>query len=277
MVTGIIYVWYYDTLYFAPSYNSVASNGQKQDKSIMNRNLLDALPDPQGMDFDALLCWVNARVEAIRQTAFTPDLQNTFACVTLDTLPEHPLGVEALASWRKFFLATLVADWVSYGRPSDRADFSRLKYIMSSAYRTTRLWGCRLADGSFAPVGYTTWYPIAQFVFEGVLRHQVDLNDRGIFAPLRFADLDKVDYAYVFNISLVEGLINTPCSKKPILELIRDGVRHPETNVLAVTVAEQGRKFSDIMGFEQAGEITVQGEKELLFVRRAERAHKTKL
>jgi hypothetical protein len=235
----------------------------------MNPSMLNDIPDPQGESFDDILNWVQSRIAAIRQTAFTLDILETFAPVELTEDFVHPCGPEASAEWRRFFLATLLADWACYDKPVDRADFSRLKYIMTSAYRTTRLWGCRLADGKFTPLGYTAWYPIPKFIFDGVLNNRNEINDRGMILPARFIKPQDVRYGYVFNISVARELFNSPCTKE-LGFAFRDELENlPLINFLAIGVNPATEKLFKIGKFVSTGSITMQEESETLYVRRS--------
>jgi hypothetical protein len=236
---------------------------------MMNLNMLNDVPDPQGESFEDTLNWVQSRIAAIRQTAFTPDILETFASVELKEDFTHPCGPEASAEWRRFFLATLLADWASYDKPVDRADFARLKYIMTSAYPTTRLWGCRLADGKFTPLGYTAWYPIAKFVFDGVLNNRDEINDRGMILPARYIGQQDVRYGFVFNLSVVPELFNSPCTKE-LGFAFRDDLKNlPHVNFLAIGVNPAYEKLFKIGKFISTGSISIEGENETLYVRRS--------
>ena len=231
--------------------------------------LLSDIPDMQGESLDAIMTWTDGRLAALEATVFTPDVNATFAPVELPGDFAHPCGAEGFPEWRRFFLATLLADWACYERPVDRVDFPRLKYIMSSSHRYFRLWCCRLPDGQVTPVGYSAWYPIAKFIHDGVLHNHEDIDDRGAFLPLRFVKPNDIRYGYVFNISIVRQLRNTPFSARMIRAFQRDGARFSHVSGMAVTVDEAGRKFSRIGQFSQLGDITVQGESEGLFVRKS--------
>ncbi len=235
----------------------------------MNLGLLDDIPDPQGESFNGLLNWVEKRIEAVRHTKFSPQILDTFAPIELDETFSHPFGPEGSATWRKFFLATLLADWTNYEKPADRADWGRLKFIMTSAYRTTRVWGCRLADGKFTPVAYTSWYPVAKFVFEGALRNPAEINDRGIFMPLRFAKPADIRHGYVFNISIAKEFFNTPCSQKLGLAFKTDLEALPHAGFLAIAVdPEDSKRLFQLGNFTPAGSLSIQGEDEALYVRK---------
>ncbi len=234
----------------------------------MSVNILTDVPDPQDHGLDATMHWLNSRIDAVRHTKFTPEIIATFAPIELLTDFSHPCGPEAFAEWRRFFLATLLADWCSYDTPVDRVDFARLKYIMTSAYRYTRLWCCRFPDGQMTPVGYSAWYPIAKFVYDGILQNAAEVNDRGMIMPLRYVEQKDMRYTYVFNASIAKELRNTHCSRRLVRALQRDNLRLGHAHVLAATVAEDGQRLSRIAKLASAGDITVQGMRETLYVRK---------
>ncbi len=229
---------------------------------------LDDIIDPQTCSADEVLDWIDSRIAAIAATDFTQGVTGSFTEHRLTEEFAHPLGAEASPSWRRFLLATLLADWACYDRPVDRVDYPRLKYIMSSSHRYVRLWTCRLADGQVTPVGYSAWYPIAKFIHDGVLSDHGSVDDRGAFMPLRFVAPEDVRYGYVLNISIVGKLRNTPFSGRMIRAFQREAAQHPDVGLIAVTVDEAGRKFSRIANFDHHGDITVQTEPEGLFVKR---------
>ncbi len=268
-------MWYYDTSFFRHAQDfscdigTVGVNSRPshalQKKISMNLNVLEDILDPGMQNFDDILFWVNERIRALRQTVYSEELTQTLIPVELKEKFSHPFGVEASPVWRRFFLAALVADWACYDNETNRADFARLKYVMTDAYRTTRLWFCKLADGTHAPVGYTAWYPIAKFVFEGAINATPDIADRGIFMPLRFVEPEDARYAYVFNISIIKELIGTPCSRKLALALERED--RPHLGAIAVAVGKQGHEFLKRMRFAAVKDIYVRGEKETLYAR----------
>ena len=235
--------------------------------AAMDLSPLDDIPDPQGQSSEEILDWVNRRVVDARTIAPTPETIASFAPVELSESAAHPFGAEGDATWRRFFLATLVADWACYEREVDRVDFPRLKYIMSSASRYFRLWCCRLPDGSSVPVGYSAGYPIPKFVFDGIMRDHAGIDDRGVFLPQRFIQPDAIRHAYIINVSIAAPLRNTSCSVKMLRAMQRDGKRLGNASAMAITVDEAGSRFSRIGGFSRMGEIIVGGEREALFVR----------
>lgn len=233
-------------------------------------DILENIPDPQSMDYDALVAWVEEKIAIMRQLVDAPEAAENASPYELPSIKEHPCGAEANLVWRKFFLATLLADWACYGSVVDRADYARLKYIMTSAYPYFRLWFCTMPNGEVLPVGYTGWYPIAQFVYEALRDNPNQIDDRGIFMPLRFADRNNIRYAYAFNISIINELRNTSCSRRMIRAYVKDERSLKGTAIAAITVGKDGVKFSNLAGFRESGAVEVQGESETLFLKDAE-------
>lgn len=233
----------------------------------MSLNNLNDIPDPQGASWEATLAWVNERIAAIRQAVFTPDVLESFTSVELNEDFPHSWGPEASPTWRRFFLGTLLADWACYDKPVDRVDVPRLKYVMSCAYRTFRLWVCRLPDGQLTPVGYTAWYPISKLIYDSATEKPDLIKDRGLFMPLRYSDIKDTGHAFAFNISLIKELRHTSSSRKVCLAFHNELAKHPLTNFLAAVVSEEGKTFFQTENFVPAGAITRQGDPEFLYVR----------
>ena len=233
---------------------------------------LNDILDPQGQSFEAIKRWIDARIAAINATDFTPEITDTFAPIELAEKFANELvgefGAEASPEWRRFFLGTLLADWACYDGPVDRVDFPRLKYIMSSSSQYFRLWCVTLPDRQVTPVGYSAWYPISKFVYDGVMASPEGIDDRGAFLPLRFVKRENIQYGYGLNISIVKQLRNTVCSHRLVRAYWRDAAKLPNVAGMAVTVDVAGRKLSHLLGASHLGDITVQGESEGLFIRK---------
>ncbi len=229
---------------------------------------LEDILDPQGQSFEAIGRWINTRIAAINSTDFTPEIMASFTPVELTEKFESRFGAEDSPVWRRFFMATLLADWACYEKPVDRVDFPRLKYIMSSSAQYFRLWCVTLPDGQVTPVGYSAWYPISKFVYDGVMSAHSGVDDRGAFLPLRFVRREDIRYGYGFNISIIKQLRATTCSHRIIRAYRRDATTLPNVAGMAITVDAAGRKLSHLLGASHLGDITVQGEAEGLFVRK---------
>ena len=231
-------------------------------------SFLSDIIDPQDHSFAQLKDWIDARLATIAAADPSPDMIASFVPIELTQTVTSDFGTEASPEWRRFFLATLLADWACYDAPVDRVDFARLKYIMTSSSQYFRLWCATLADGTMMPVGYSAWYPIAKFVYDGVMAAHEEIDDRGAFMPLRFIAPEDARYGYAFNISVIKQLRNTVCSRRIIRAYQRDSARLNHVGGFAVTVDVPGRKMSRMSGLDHHGDITVQGSTEGLFVRK---------
>lgn len=234
----------------------------------MSLSILDDIVDPQHESYEKLLVWINQRLDSIRSNDFSSDDVEACSAVELREDFTGCFGPEGHSVWRRFFLAVLMADWACYEAEVNRADFARLKYIMTSSYKYFRLWMCRLTDGTMAPVGYTAWYPISKAAYECAMNVNADINDRGMFMPLRFANEECIHYAYAFNVSIIKQLRNTKCSSRLVRAYQKDGKAFKHIGAVAVTVDEPGKKFSRIGGFARVRDISVMGEIESIFVRK---------
>ncbi len=209
--------------------------------------LLSNFPDPAALSHDELLAWLGEKVRLMNSMVYSPDVLATFGSVELAELAPHALGAEASPEWRKFFLAALLADWACYETPVDRVDFARLKYIMTSAHPYFRVW-CVKVSNEILPVGYSAWYPIAPFVFNALQKDPSQINDRGIFMPLRFVKSEEIKYAYAFNISIVKPLRNTVYSRRVIRAYQQDAKRFPSASIATITVTGDGTRMATIGG-----------------------------
>jgi len=229
--------------------------------------VLDTFPDPDSFSYDELVAWIDAGITRLRRTSFSPDVLKSCQPYVFSEDSAHVCGAEASPAWRRFFLATLFADWACYEALVDRADYARLKYIMTSAARYFRVWMCTLPDGQILPVGYTGWYPIARFVYDGLQRDPSQIDDRGIFMPLRYVAPEDIRYAYAFNISIIKELKNTSCSRQMIRSYQKDARSLGKAGIAAITVGADGAKLSSMTDFKKSGTVTVQGESETLFLK----------
>jgi hypothetical protein len=84
---------------------------------------------------------------------------------------------------------------------------------------------------------------------------------------LRFIELKNIRWAYIFNFSITKELSHTSCSKLLLSTFLSDGALQPNIGALMITVSSEGNNFAQREHFIPAGEITVQGETETLYVR----------
>ena len=236
----------------------------------MNLDCLRDIPDPQGLSFDTLKIWIDQRLIALRACSFTPEMTLSFTPCEWHEEFSSPFGVEASPTWRRFFIAVLLADWACYDVPLDRIDYARLQYIMTSAAPYMRAWFCRLPDGQMTPVGYTGGYPISKMIYDAVREDQSCVDDRGVFLPRRFlgaGDVHKAYAVYGLNISIIPQLRNTLCSRRMIRAFQRDAAMFKDAKILAITVDVAGQRFAKLTKLNHMADVDVQGHREGLFIR----------
>lgn len=235
----------------------------------MTSDFLQTFTDPHSLSDLTLKRWVEDKLALLRNATYGADVTGSFTSCTLDTLPDDAYGAEASPAWRRFFLGVLLADWACYEKPVDRIDVTRLKYIMSSAYQYFRLWTCRLPNGEVLPVGYTGWYPVAADVFENLVNDPTQIADRGAFVPLRGGATSTPSHLYMLNASIIVPLRNTLCAHRMSQALRVEWRQMRHAHVAAITVADEGNQLAEMSGLRKICNITVQGDVESLFVRRA--------
>lgn len=104
-------------------------------------------------------------------------------------------------------------------------------------------------------------------MFESLRNDPSQIDDRGVFMPLRFVKPEGISSAYLFNISIIEPLKNTICAQRMIRSFQREKLKYKNVkNISAITVSPEGMKFSTLGQLQAAGEVTVQGESETLFL-----------
>jgi hypothetical protein len=176
---------------------------------------------------------------------------------------EGPLGCYASADWRRFALAAFIADWASYPRDADRADFARMMSLVAVFPAGFRVW---MADvgGASLPVGYTGWYPIPAHVFD-TLRHKPDvITHRRQIVPLTAMEPGGTSL-YLFNYSVVPQLKRTPCSATLLRALADDLRRIAPKGIAAITVSEDGARVARRFGLSHRGEMHSEGEIEQVY------------
>lgn len=226
------------------------------------------LPDPNLLTVDELLSWVESKVRYLHQAVY--DKNTIEGCYSEEWHNWQEEGVpigEASASWRRFFVATLLADWACYDKSIDRADVPRLRSVLLSAYRFFRLWFCLFPDGERLPVGYSGWYPISSDLFERLKSNPSLITDRGAFKPLDVSTGEAVKYAYGFNVSIIKPLQNTLVSRRLLRAYCKDAFKLGDVGIAAITVGDAGSRFSELLKLRPSAKLVVEGDVEELFLR----------
>lgn len=174
-----------------------------------------------------------------------------------------PLGPLASAPWRRFALATLLADWACYHRPRDRVDVARLLSVLWRFPRGFRVWLGKIGE-DWLPVGYTGWYPIAPALFHRLGTDPASIAHRGAIEPLSAIDPGGT-YVYLFNYSIVPPLRHTAHSATLLKALARDIAGLPLAGAAAITLSPDGARVAERFGLSHVGEISIDGEPELVY------------
>jgi len=224
---------------------------------------MDTLKDiPDFSDWPHAKSWVNNRLAAIASCDFDDKVRASFTPHVLTPQDGGDVfGYFENPEWRRFVLGTFAADWASYTTKGDRVDWARLAFVLSLFPAGFRLWTCRFADGSIAPVGYTGWYPIAKNVFDLMRNEPESITHRGVMFPLRSVSEDGA-YVYLFNYSLVPQLRGTEQSRLMLKTYADDIAKVKSLGRGAVTVSGPGAKVAERFGLKLRGEMVFEGERE---------------
>src|SRR5262245_65153468 len=204
--------------------------------------------------------WVADRLDLLRRTAFDPALRTTFAA--LEAPPpasfDAALGPYGSPKWRRFALAAFLADWACYEKPAHRVGFTQLMYVTSVFPAGFRVWMCRWPDGSWVPVGYTGWYPLAEPVYLTLAKSPASANYRGAAVPLRTLAA-RGNYLFLFNYSIVAPLKTSPESRMMMKSFAEQLATIDTAGMAAVTVSEDGSRVARRFGLQYAGDMVAGG------------------
>jgi len=169
------------------------------------------------------------------------------------------LGHYASEKWRKFVLATFMADLLSYNTPVDQVNFERLLFVMHAFPQGFRTWWIQLANDSWIPVGYTGWYPMLETTFELFERNPEKLKDRMVVPQL------SSHYLYLFNFSVVPTLKKTPFSRLLMKGFLKDINEQQAQGLACITVSEDGVRVANSLEMSCKGHLTIDGIAEDVF------------
>ena len=224
---------------------------------------LGSVPDLS--DWPTANTWINARLRALAKESFSPSVRATFTSVTPTVHSDPTFGPYASSEWRKFALATFLADWATYDAPADRADFPRFLYVAGTFPAGFRLWMCRLDDGLYTPVGYTGWYAVSKSIFDLLAARPETITHRGFMAPLPRLDPGG-SFIYLFNASIVPQLRNQSDQSRLLMKQFADDLAEiPKKGLASVTVSQDGARFSSRFGMCHTGELIVDGSSEHIY------------
>lgn len=226
--------------------------------------LLETVPDFSS--WDTALLWLEQGRKQVSN--YIPKNVSSNEMVSMDwsdveQKSQSPLGMYSVENWRKFVLATFLADLVSYENPVDQVSFDRLLFVMHAFPKGFRTWWVKLSDGSWWPVGYTGWYPMLQTMYElfekkpGALKNRIVVPDVGG---------DRSGYLYLFNFSVAPGWKKTLLAKNLMKTYVQDIIEQKALGLACITVSEDGMRLAKRLGMECSGQLTIDGSVEGIYV-----------
>lgn len=222
----------------------------------LSNTLLNLIPDYH--DADAAT-WIQTSLK--KSKAITPEMAKDAEVTSLQwenifQRPDSPFGLHASINWRKFVLATYVADLASYEKPVDQVDFNRLLYVMNAAPGGFRVWWIKPKGQEWIPAGYTGWYPMLSTMYNVFKCAPETLVDRTV-VPTKDSKL-----LYLFNFSVAEQLKKTALSRALMTQFAQDIERQKAEGLACITVSEDGARIAKRFGLKQSGYLTIEGSKE---------------
>lgn len=211
--------------------------------------------------------WINQGLTNAQQ--MTPKLasETEFLALDLDDIEKErnfPFGLYASEKWRKFVLATFLADLVSYPTPIDQVNFDRLLYVMHAFPQGFRTWWMRLPDHSWWPAGYTGWYPMLETMYELFQKNPEKLKDRTVVPD---ATKRPNPYLYLFNYSLAPQLKKTALSKALMESYVNDISKQNAKGLACITVSEDGIRVAERLGMVCKGYLHLDGSTEGVYTK----------
>ncbi len=214
------------------------------------------------MSFEQLLScvpdctsWEKARMWLEQGRHGVPHLDPTQEAISLEwpvgtTRPPDCFGLYADPNWRKFVLATFLADLVSYHVPADQVSFDRLLYVMHAFPEGFRTWWMQDAKRVFWPVGYSGWYPMTKDAFTHFCERPNHLESRMV-VPTR----QSSSYVYLFNFSVAPQLKNSLASNALMKAFCQDIKALKAKGLACITVSDDGIRVAKRFGMTLSGYV----------------------
>lgn len=181
----------------------------------------------------------------------------------IQTASNGCFGLLSSENWRKFVLATFLADLVSYPAASDQVDFSRLVFVMNAYPEGFRIWFVRYGDGAWRPAGYTGWYPMLDTMYETFTDSPEKLKNRMVVPHVQGRDAAAL--LYLFNFSVHAGFKKSPLSKALMTKVSEDIAKQKARGMACITVSDDGIRIAKRFGMHCRGYITCDDAPEGVF------------
>ena len=164
-------------------------------------------------------------------------------------------GLYSSKAWRKFALATFLADLVSYPTPGDQVNFDRLLFVMHAFPEGFRVWWTE-QEGVWWPVGYTGWYPMLETSFKIFEKEPEKIKNRMV-VPNPSSDPQKP--LYLFNFSVIPSLKKSPLSHELMKRFVEDINAQNPSGLTCITVSPEGQHIARRFGMSITGQMDGEG------------------
>jgi len=166
-----------------------------------------------------------------------------------------PFGLYSSKNWRKFALATFLADLVSYPTPSDQVNFDRLLFVMHAFPEGFRVWWIE-QEGIWWPVGYTGWYPMLETTFKLFEKESEKIKNRMVVPNL---STDQPKPLYLFNFSVIPSLKKSSLSRQLMKKYVEDINAQNASGLTCITVSPEGQHVARRFGMSLTGHVDGEG------------------
>lgn len=230
-------------------------------------NLLNTIPD--FVNWEEAILWMQEgqqlAAQLTPQDAFDAEIQS-LEWRDIEQKGESPFGLFASENWRKFVLATFLADIVSYQNPSDQVNFDRLLYVMHCFPQGFRTWWIKFANGTWWPVGYTGWYPMLDTMYDLFEQNPGKLKDRMVVPNV--SSVETSPYIYLFNYSVAPPLKESGLSSMLMKCCVQDVTAQNAKGLACITVSEDGVRIAQRFGMQCSGYLNLSGNPEGIYTLR---------
>lgn len=229
-----------------------------------HEKLLNSVPDFTSWDEAALWLEEGMRIAA----EFNPQvvLKAPFLTLEWSDISEKAasrLGLYSSLKWRKFVLATFLADLISYTNPDYQVSFERLLFVMHAFPQGFRIWWIELSNHTWFPVGYTGWFPMFESMYLLFKNNPEKLKDRTV-VPSTSKAINR-PYLYLFNFSVISALKKSPLSNLLMKKFVHDINEQRAAGLACITVSGDGARIA--MRFKMSMTGYLEGGIEGVYVR----------
>ncbi len=219
-------------------------------------DVLKAVPDFS--DWEQSRLWIKSEMQIVSHLDPEFVVKAEFRALEWKDLAQPsqpPFGLYSLENWRKFALATFMADLGSYPNPVDQVNFDRLLFVMHAFPQGFRTWWIKCQDQIWRPVGYTGWYPMFDNFYAWMKNHPELLRDRMV-APNTYGSVTRPPL-YLFNFSAIPALKKSALSKALMKEFFADIQAQKARGLACITVSEDGVRIANRLGMICSGYLQI--------------------